>query len=213
MHSKSRAAPRYVYLPRHRLAVLFCHKAGSSSAKRLLFEVTGESYRDPEDISLEPLQALADDGVALVQFVRNPVDRVVASWRRATRAARRFAMTGCLMAVSAPVWQWISKDDLSFSSYLRAVVDDFPDEKHVAPQYGMHGTIPRMTWPLEDAARGWRHVQQWHDLPAYPHRNASEIVNAGDHFSPADWGLFRRHYSEDLNWYADVCRNAEFRPA
>ena len=204
MRPEDAVAPRFVAWPG--LALLYCNKAGSQSAKSLggqrpsVDPPTKESFH--QEMEKYRIRAL---------FLRNPVNRIVSAYTYAVTLQQRWIHDNVLCPLSTPMRKYLGqRTNFPFEEFVFTAVEQFPTDKHIAPQSGTHYGVENFVWPLEDSARGWGKLRDIvPDLPpALPTINRSDPTPVV--ITPDAEQLIRDFYAEDIEWYIDVCSQAKF---
>lgn len=212
MISKHQVAPRFVAFPEHGLAILYCCKAGTQTFRALEKDVVGAVDRPlPTKSSF-----LADmrDYPLRVQFVRDPLERIVSCYRYYVEIARKYNQDNVLCPAAPEVWQWLkSRPEHSFEEFVTTAFSEFPTDKHIAPQFWAHYGQANLVWPFEAIQAGWQEVRSRVDkpLPDLPWRNKSVKIEVK--VTDAALRAVTDFYAEDYEWYQDVCGKAELRAA
>jgi hypothetical protein len=140
-----------------------------------------------------------------VLFLRDPMARIISAYSYAMMLQRRWIHDNVLCSLGKDMRQFLGqRTDISFEEFVLAAFQEFPEDKHIARQWGTHYGMADIVWPLEDSARGW---EQFGFSAQLPLENKSEK-------SPVDMtaaasAAINDFYREDFTWYHDVCRKAE----
>ena len=113
-----------------------------------------------------------------------------------TNLERRFRQLGVVYSVPWAIRAANADGRLyeSIATFAERAFNDFPADKHIAPQTGWGAETCEIIAPL--------HQAKWVSLPApLPHVNStSPIVNAGE-----TTGRIREFYADDITYWNKVC--------
>jgi hypothetical protein len=213
--AKSHVAPRFTYFEDLGYAQLICSKVGTWTFAQVYRERYG-SNPPPASPTLEELRRLRDSGVFLAQFVRDPFARLISSYEYFARwwELEQTDNVWYPMSKEMRTWRTTVHGIPTFTEYVQAAFVYFPQDKHIAPQYGVHGGLAQLVWPFEDISRGWSIIRGRvsDDLPpTLPRINTSQ--RTGAQFAPETLQLASDFYADDIIWYIDVCNQSKFRSA
>jgi hypothetical protein len=182
---------RFIALPQHRWAHVHFPRAGSWSARTLAADLLGGEYRQPNDQTAEQLAALKARGWLTSWLVRDPIARFVSVFRYFQKPDR--ARSKEMRAANADGRLFASID-----IFAERAFNDFPCDKHIAPQTGWGAEQCEIIAPLERSGEVVLPI-------ALPRLNAN--VDARECEVPL---AVQQFYANDYAYWQRVC--ADFDP-
>lgn len=206
-------APRFFPFPDLNFAILYNPKAGTKSFKKLYQDrygvISADSYLQAPTYA--DLNECVQTCEIRATFVRDPLKRMISSYRYFRRKQDLFIEKNYWYPMSREMRAWLgNRTTYTFEDFVLGAVEQFPTDKHVAPQYGCHLGHANFLWPFEDINRGWQKIRLVVPyLPALPWENAGDRKIHVE-VTPKAEAAIRDFYDNDYKWYEDVCSKAKF---
>jgi len=207
---RSNVAPRFYRFDDLGFVLLYNCKVGTRTFRKVYTQVYGSEPRDEAHIpNRQNLDEVAQLPIRAL-FVRNPVDRIVSAYKFFKNLNDMFWNSNRHFPTSTAMRGWLeNRHTFTFSEFVEGAINEFPTDKHIAPQYGVHEGIANFVWPFEDVAHGW--LKLCDAVPVLPwelpHENRSRGERPMIDGPTAD--LISEFYKDDINWWVDVSSKAK----